>query len=168
MTDEQRPAGPAEDARREEPQRVTRADLLRRSGTVAAGVLAGGWFVGLARYASFSEQTSTRFFIGRVAEVAGAERPQYFAQARVFVVRDAGGLYALDATCTHLGCTPEIAPHGGFTCPCHGSRYDSSGAVMEGPAEQPLAHLRLSVRGGGLWVDRATRVAAGSRLTISA
>jgi ubiquinol-cytochrome c reductase iron-sulfur subunit len=38
--------------------------------------------------------------------------------------------------CTHLGCIP-IAHDGnydGFFCPCHGSQYDSSGRIRQGPA----------------------------------
>lgn len=45
--------------------------------------------------------------------------------------------------CTHLGCIPnyrpQIAPpdlgpnwEGGFFCPCHGSRYDLAGRVLDG------------------------------------
>ena len=45
--------------------------------------------------------------------------------------------------CTHLGCIPnfrpEISPadlgdtwHGGFYCPCHGSKYDLAGRVFKG------------------------------------
>ena len=47
------------------------------------------------------------------------------------------------AICTHLGCIPtyrpDIAPpdlgpgwEGGFFCPCHGSRYDLAGRVLDG------------------------------------
>jgi len=38
--------------------------------------------------------------------------------------------------CTHLGCVPiSNAGHfGGYYCPCHGSHYDSSGRIREGPA----------------------------------
>lgn len=38
--------------------------------------------------------------------------------------------------CTHLGCIP-IAHQGqydGFFCPCHGSVYDTSGRIRQGPA----------------------------------
>ena len=38
--------------------------------------------------------------------------------------------------CTHLGCIP-IAHQGnydGFFCPCHGSQYDTSGRIRQGPA----------------------------------
>lgn len=52
--------------------------------------------------------------------------------------------------CTHLGCAPtyrpEIAPqdlgddwHGGFFCPCHGSKFDLAGRVYQGvPAPSNL------------------------------
>ena len=43
--------------------------------------------------------------------------------------------------CTHLGCIP-IAHQGdyqGFFCPCHGSQYDSSGRIRQGPAPANLA-----------------------------
>ncbi|MCP4616210.1 MAG: ubiquinol-cytochrome c reductase iron-sulfur subunit [Bradyrhizobium sp.] len=42
--------------------------------------------------------------------------------------------------CTHLGCIP-IAHEGaydGFFCPCHGSVYDSSGRIRQGPAPANL------------------------------
>ena len=38
--------------------------------------------------------------------------------------------------CTHLGCIP-LAHQGnyeGFFCPCHGSQYDTSGRIRQGPA----------------------------------
>jgi ubiquinol-cytochrome c reductase iron-sulfur subunit len=42
--------------------------------------------------------------------------------------------------CTHLGCIP-IAHQGqydGFFCPCHGSVYDTSGRIRQGPAPANL------------------------------
>ena len=47
--------------------------------------------------------------------------------------------------CTHLGCIPlgqkPTDPHGNFDgwfCPCHGSQYDSSGRIRQGPAPKNL------------------------------
>lgn len=40
--------------------------------------------------------------------------------------------------CTHLGCVPNRNNLGGWTCPCHGSMYDSSGRVIRGPAPKNL------------------------------
>ena len=38
--------------------------------------------------------------------------------------------------CTHLGCVPtEVkSGDGGWYCPCHGSKYDTSGRIISGPA----------------------------------
>jgi len=42
--------------------------------------------------------------------------------------------------CTHLGCIP-LAHEGnyhGWLCPCHGSQYDTSGRIRQGPAPKNL------------------------------
>jgi len=38
--------------------------------------------------------------------------------------------------CTHLGCVPNFGggDYGGWLCPCHGSQYDTSGRIRQGPA----------------------------------
>jgi ubiquinol-cytochrome c reductase iron-sulfur subunit len=48
--------------------------------------------------------------------------------------------------CTHLGCIPggtkptdNRGPYGGWFCPCHGSMYDTSGRIRQGPAPKNLA-----------------------------
>jgi ubiquinol-cytochrome c reductase iron-sulfur subunit len=42
--------------------------------------------------------------------------------------------------CTHLGCIPlaHQGDYGGFFCPCHGSQYDTSGRIRQGPAPANL------------------------------
>lgn len=39
--------------------------------------------------------------------------------------------------CTHLGCIPNRRETG-WLCPCHGSVYDTSGRVIQGPAPRNL------------------------------
>jgi ubiquinol-cytochrome c reductase iron-sulfur subunit len=44
--------------------------------------------------------------------------------------------------CTHLGCVPvsNDGPYeGGYFCPCHGSVYDASARIRQGPAPYNLA-----------------------------
>src|SRR5439155_16524920 len=59
---------------------------------------------------------------------------------RLAVYRNANGqLSALSPTCTHLGClvhwnTTETS----WDCPCHGSRFDPHGRVLDGPAVTAL------------------------------
>ena len=47
--------------------------------------------------------------------------------------------------CTHLGCVPlgqrptdPKGNFGGWFCPCHGSHYDTSGRIRQGPAPRNL------------------------------
>jgi len=66
----------------------------------------------------------------------------------VFVYRDAAGIYAISAVCTHLGCIVAQSPQG-FACPCHGSRFDHKGDVIGGPAPRPLPWLEVSQAADG-------------------
>jgi cytochrome b6-f complex iron-sulfur subunit len=40
--------------------------------------------------------------------------------------------------CTHEQCNVTGFSSGTFVCPCHGSQYNTSGAVVQGPATQRL------------------------------
>jgi cytochrome b6-f complex iron-sulfur subunit len=55
----------------------------------------------------------------------------------------------LDLTCTHLRCRVAPIEGGGFSCPCHGSRYDAEGRPVSGPAPRALARPRLTPSGAG-------------------
>jgi glycine/D-amino acid oxidase-like deaminating enzyme/nitrite reductase/ring-hydroxylating ferredoxin subunit len=65
--------------------------------------------------------------------------------SKVAVYReDKGELHTMSAVCTHLGC---IVNWNGvektWDCPCHGSRFDSLGRVVNGPATRDLAPVNL-------------------------
>lgn len=53
--------------------------------------------------------------------------------------------------CTHLGCVPIAGAgnYGGWFCPCHGSHYDGSGRIREGPAPYNLEVPDYKFLGGG-------------------
>jgi Rieske Fe-S protein len=45
---------------------------------------------------------------------------------------------AVTATCTHENCTITGFTGQSYVCPCHGSRFSTSGAVQGGPATRSL------------------------------
>src|SRR5918995_2255412 len=59
---------------------------------------------------------------------------------RTGVYRDEEGeVHAVSLRCTHLGCLLRFnAAETSWDCPCHGSRFDVDGQVLEGPAVDPL------------------------------
>ncbi len=52
----------------------------------------------------------------------------------------AGEWLVMIGVCTHLGCVPlaEAGDYNGWFCPCHGSHYDTSGRIRQGPAPENL------------------------------
>lgn len=126
------------------PEPVSRRSLL-------AGLLNLAWAVpallGIAqvvKFLRFGPPTEPRAQVplGVPENLVGL--PVYIEAAQVWLHRDAGGYYAVDAICTHLGCTVQLEEGAqGYRCACHGSRFTPDGAVLNGPAAQPLRFLRL-------------------------
>lgn len=56
---------------------------------------------------------------------------------------DQGIIHIVDITCTHLGCELKWnAAEKSWDCPCHGSRFNYEGEILEGPAAYPLNHYK--------------------------
>jgi cytochrome b6-f complex iron-sulfur subunit len=59
---------------------------------------------------------------------------------RVLVLQNAAQeIRAVDAKCTHEGCTVQYLPgESAIWCACHNARFDLDGQVVSGPAPRPL------------------------------
>ena len=94
-----------------------------------------------------------------------SEMPVFFASGLFFVVRDANGLYAVSATCTHEGGTINLMGSD-YVCPRHGAVFDLDGNVVAGPAELPLPHREMcTLDNGNVGVNPAVTVPATQRLS---
>ena len=95
--------------------------------------------------------------IGSATDVAdGGMRVFDVAGTSVNVSNAGGQLYAFDDTCTHEGCSLADGDLDGttVTCSCHGSQFDvTSGAVLRGPAEQPVRSRAVRVEGADLLAE---------------
>ncbi len=95
-----------------------------------------------------------------------SEGPTFMPNLRVFLFRKGNTFRAASAVCTHLGCTVNLSG-AGFHCPCHGSVFDTSGAVVSGPAPNGLAWFQISLsRDGHLVIDTAQLVRPDKYLVV--
>lgn len=123
-------------ARREFLQQVPRAALgacvlgalpALASGCASTPLVRGEALNGLVRVPFASLDADGRALV----EVASLDLP-------VFVRRVAGGEpVALSTRCMHRGCEVEPAADR-LVCPCHGSEYDLTGGILQGPTLLPL------------------------------
>ena len=100
--------------------------------------------------------------------VVNAGKPESFpvdsvtmdVNSGIYLVHAEQGYFALSAVCTHLGClTAWNQDLGIIACPCHGSKFKSTGEKIEGPAPKPLPWLRTWVSDDGdLMVDRSNEI----------
>jgi nitrite reductase/ring-hydroxylating ferredoxin subunit/uncharacterized membrane protein len=162
---------------------ITRGDASAMPGTLqlvlelaGAGLLsAGGWMGGTLvnrnqigvdhRYAdagkwkegSVSGERGTPVRVGRADELKVDQMKLLHVDGRrVVLARTSDGYRAFDDRCTHRGgsLAGGTLICGTVQCPWHGSQFDaSSGAVKAGPAEQPIATMRVEDRAGELWLS---------------
>jgi nitrite reductase/ring-hydroxylating ferredoxin subunit len=59
---------------------------------------------------------------------------------------------AVTAVCTHEGCDVTGFQNSTYTCPCHGSQFSTSGAVVKGPASRALQSFQTSFANGQLTI----------------
>jgi Rieske Fe-S protein len=81
-----------------------------------------------------------------------------FREQGFFVIRKGTSLTAISSICTHRGCKVKAEADGSFECPCHGSEYDATGQVTEGPAIHPLPALPTTVDANGHLIVQAIAI----------
>lgn len=149
-------------------------------GALVAGFLGQGYALLRALVPNVLYEPPARFKVGSPDQFPAGMT--FLEDRRIFIGREQGGLYAISASCTHLGCTVkmvnlsqpkkvqirgksvEVARE--FHCPCHGSKYYADGTNYAGPAPKPLAWFRLetAAEDGQLIVDLSQPVDRNFRL----
>lgn len=149
------------------PQPIRRRDFLGHAAMWTCGATLGLAALGMARMpmpAVIPGESST-IKLGTPDEFAEGEA-RWIARAKVFLLRDAEGIFAISGVCTHLGCIVARTSNG-FDCPCHGSRFGPLGEVTKGPAPSSLPWVEVTLAPDGrLMVDTQKIVPAGTRLIV--
>ncbi|HKR09032.1 MAG TPA: non-heme iron oxygenase ferredoxin subunit [Gemmatimonadaceae bacterium] len=95
--------------------------------------------------------------IGSSKDIAPGEMRVFDLEGtKVNVASANGNLYAIDDTCTHMGCSLANGNLNGttVTCPCHGSQFDvTSGAVIRGPAKRPVRSHSVKIESEDVLVE---------------
>jgi Rieske Fe-S protein len=141
-------------------QRVSRRRVLGTAAAVAAGAAAGAAGVALdGRVLQSASSRNTPALLeptdGEWLPVAAdtdlaTESPHRFSTPALvgFVTATDGGLVAVSAACTHLGCILQSNDTAGrFDCPCHRTAFAHDGRLLFSQFDTPPAPLtRLQVR----------------------
>ncbi len=139
----------------------TRLDYSRRGFLKSLASFAGLVGVGVAlsstKLPTFGgQQVTTGTAGGPVANVKDLQTgvPVYFeypsGYPNALIKNSDGSLTALSMLCTHVCCECSFdSASKYFYCPCHGSIFDSSGAVVRGPAPVSLPTVDLRVDSSG-------------------
>ena len=105
-------------------------------------------------------EPSPIFKVGKPSDYTiGEVSEKYKEEKRVWIVREEDRVVAIQAICTHLGCTPRWLPlEAKFKCPCHGSGFTKEGVNFEGPAPRPLERLAVRLdEEGTLVIDQSKK-----------
>ena len=187
--DEEPPAPIEYRAATEEEMGMTRRSFLNRALASMFGLFLAGF--GLASLAFLWPRVKGGFgsdidagdadeILAQVLNPDGTVNPLFLPEARAYIVPmldesvsgsqfeenatvDAS-LVALFQTCVHLGCrVPWCAPSQGFECPCHGSKYNSVGEFISGPAPRNLDRFVVGVNDRNRFIISTGSIIATSR-----
>jgi len=132
-------------------EKVTRRKFVVNVGWGIVAAYGAAIFGALNRYLfpNVLYEPNTQFKVGKPSEYPTPDTvsEKWLKEYRTWIVRDKGGIYAVWARCTHLGCTPRwFGNEHRFRCPCHGSNYNIKADVIAGPAPRPMNRCKI-------WLD---------------
>jgi len=144
----------------------TRRDFLVLMGWGWLSAALGGFGLGLLKFLfpTVLYEPNPSFKAGKPSEYPLEDGKavvfdRWQSDQRVWIVSNPEGIYAFEAKCTHLGCTPRwVLNSQRFECPCHGSQFDIEGDVRGGPAPKPLYRLSVKLtQDGQILVNKGVR-----------
>lgn len=136
---------------------MKRRRFIRLSWIVGAVVVFGGQIAILLKQfltASVPDVPRGVIDIGPQEQFATTEVTQFWKEG-FLLVHQQDTFIALSQQCTHNRCKVNYAPtERVIICPCHGSLFSLSGAVLRGPARRPLQRYPVTLQNGRVVVER--------------
>ncbi len=148
-----------ENARDNNDKNLSRREFLTVGAALSIVALSGCGTLGnessTGTSGAATEAVLAKAITGKMFSVPGGANLQD-GQTMVFTLPDGGSagillhtkgqLHALSAKCPHAGCVVAWQKTQ-FHCPCHGSNFDDSGKVLNGPAKTSLTNWTVSAQG---------------------
>ena len=140
---------------------ISRRSFLAMMGVGACifgvGAVTGASLLGFL-YPNAMKIPPSVFSLGRPEEVLSREGKSYVPKQKIFVETKNSQVRVQTAVCTHLGCTVNMVETG-YSCPCHGSTYDTYGRNTGGPAPLPLVYFSVfKGASGDIMVDKSKTI----------
>lgn len=112
-------------------------------------VYGGGEPIDVASLASLPDGKPVRIVVTAPERRDAWTRFTHVTLGGCWLVRDGGDVRALSTVCPHAGCAVDWdAPTGAFVCPCHDSRFSTTGERLSGPSPRPMDALAVELQGG--------------------
>ncbi len=129
---------------------ISRRDILKIAARAALGLSGVLGFSYIMRYLTYKyiPLPPQRYEVGQAGDFPPGTRT-VVASVPAMLVHDETGYHAISLVCTHLGCTVGVKDTE-MVCPCHGSRYDLGGKVLNGPSTRELPLLEVEVGRNGV------------------
>ena len=136
---------------------MERNEFLKLLGTASLAVCAGCTLESCSSSdPSPSAPTTVDFTLDLTATAnsnLGADGGSMYKSGIVIVRLSSTNYIAVSQGCTHQGTTINYQPTvGNFFCPNHGSRFSTTGGVINGPATSPLRKYNTTLTGTNLRV----------------
>lgn len=127
-------------------KRLFRRDFLKLFTNTMFGLAGVLGLIGLLRFFSYRpvDSRQTEFNLGDLINFPPGSCT-FRSDIPAVIYNVAGEYNAYSLVCTHLGCTLE-QDGVNLSCPCHGSRFNRDGKVLQGPAQRALKKLRIEIQ----------------------
>lgn len=139
---------------------MNRRTFIRNILTAIIGLQLAALFFSFFRRSGRGETNDKQWLeLGNVSDFKNGQTYS-FPNNKLFLHRSTeGGFIALSNKCTHLGCAISLDTKAQqFICPCHASKFDQVGRVLQSPANRPLDYHPIQLHAGKIAVDLSRKI----------
>lgn len=154
-----------DDSQKAESEEMSRRSFLWLGASTIGAVYVGAIGYPVYKYLATPAERSAQTAAVTSTTLDGADQLpknsalmfKFGTKPAMLIRHEDGNFVALEAVCTHLGCTVKYEPENKrIFCACHGGVYDAkTGMNVSGPPPKPLAQYKVEVQNGRIVVAKA-------------